>query len=93
MRKKKKKKSATPSSLFLFTGLTVPSLGSIERASSMAKSAVVALENHLKPEMDQLFPSIHSACVSVLPTSLPPGRSVIHCPLVQNLEGSRLYMG
>lgn len=85
-----KKKEITNN--ILLTGRTVPSLGFTSRAKRTVMSAVVALENHLNPEIDQMFVdgSWSSAIVSVLPTSLPPGRSVIHWPLVQNTLGSRL---
>jgi hypothetical protein len=73
-------------------------------ASMIVICESVADENHLKPLMDHgprgrpsvssvLAPSAKTganvACVSMFRTSLPPARSVIHCPLVQAFSGFR----
>jgi hypothetical protein len=65
-------------------------LSSITRASANAVSDNVAEVKNLIPcrRYMSLSPGTGLAMVSVLPTSLPPGFSVIHWPDVQNLAGS-----
>ena len=58
------------------------------RASVSAICEVTAEVNHLRPYSRHSAPS-RSARVSERPTSEPPVVSVIHCPLVQNVAGSR----
>src|SRR6185437_6879771 len=59
------------------------------RARVSVISLVVAEVNHLVPKRRQPSPSF-TARVRLCPTSEPPVRSVIHCPLVQARAGSRL---
>jgi hypothetical protein len=59
------------------------------RASASAMSAVTAEVNHLTPRSRHVPSSARDATVSDRPTSLPPARSVIHCPDVHASSGSR----
>ena len=61
------------------------------RASVSAMLDVVADVNHFVPYSRQPSPpGSRRATVSLCETSEPPVRSVIHCPLVHIVAGSRL---
>ncbi len=60
------------------------------RASVRAISDVVALVNHLVPYRRHVPDPSLLATVPVRDTSDPPAVSVIHCPLVQAVAGSRV---
>ena len=56
--------------------------------SNQASYSLTADVNHLRP-YSRHAPSCRTARVCERPTSEPPVVSVIHCPLVQNVAGSR----